>query len=101
MRPVAVAVPVPFLDLLTYTVPAPLEMPPVGARVRVPLGRRTVTGIVVEAPAAVPADVEVKDIVEAVDLTPFLDAGLSEAEALERVADIVAVGIRGTFAGKD
>jgi len=69
---ISVAVPVPFLDLLTYSVPGSLEIPPVGARVRVPLGRRTVIGIVVEAPATLPDDMEVKDIVEAVDQAPFL-----------------------------
>jgi primosomal protein N' (replication factor Y) len=48
LRLISVAVPVPFLDLLTYRVPDSLSTPPVGARVRVPLGTRTVTGIVVE-----------------------------------------------------
>ena len=35
MRLISVAVPVPFLDLLTYNVPPSIELPPVGARVRV------------------------------------------------------------------
>jgi primosomal protein N' (replication factor Y) len=45
---VQVAVPVPTLDLLTYAVPAGTPVPPIGARVVVPLGPRIVTGIVVE-----------------------------------------------------
>ena len=45
---VQVAVPVPNLDLLTYAVPEGSPVPPVGARVVVPLGPRTVTGLVVE-----------------------------------------------------
>ena len=45
---VQVAVPVPNLDLLTYAVPEGTPVPPVGARVVVPLGARIVTGIVVE-----------------------------------------------------
>jgi primosomal protein N' (replication factor Y) len=45
---VQVAVPVPNLDLLTYAVPAGAPVPPIGARVVVPLGSRIVTGIVVE-----------------------------------------------------
>ena len=45
---VQVAVPVPNLDLLTYAVPDGSPVPPVGARVVVPLGSRIVTGIVVE-----------------------------------------------------
>ncbi len=45
---VRVAVPVPNLDLLTYLVPAGTAAPALGARVVVPLGTRSVTGIVVD-----------------------------------------------------
>jgi primosomal protein N' (replication factor Y) (superfamily II helicase) len=44
---VHVAVPVPTLDLLTYRVPPGAPPPAVGARVVVPIGTRSVTGIVV------------------------------------------------------
>ncbi len=47
MRLIAVAVPVPMLDALTYGVPDGFPMPTIGARVLVPLGQRTLTGIVV------------------------------------------------------
>jgi primosomal protein N' (replication factor Y) len=43
---ISVAVPIPQLDLLTYCVPTGVPMPAVGARVVVPVGSRTVTGIV-------------------------------------------------------
>ena len=43
---VHVAVPVPGMDLLTYAVPADHGLPAIGARVIVPLGSRSVTGIV-------------------------------------------------------
>jgi len=46
MRLVRVAVPVPALDSLTYSVPEELPSPAVGARVLVPLGNRIVTGCV-------------------------------------------------------
>lgn len=46
-RRVAVAVAVPFLPALTYRVPDNEVVPPVGARVVVPLGQRLVTGCVV------------------------------------------------------
>jgi len=46
-RLVAVAVAVPFLPALTYSVPDNESVPPVGARVIVPLGQRLVTGCVV------------------------------------------------------
>ena len=47
MRLVAVAVPVPALDTLTYSVPDEFPAPAIGARVLVPLGSRTMTGVVV------------------------------------------------------
>jgi primosomal protein N' (replication factor Y) len=50
MRAIAVAVPVPGLGPLTYTVPDGLPDPAIGARVLVPLGKRTVTGVVLHAP---------------------------------------------------
>jgi primosomal protein N' (replication factor Y) (superfamily II helicase) len=46
VRTILVAVPVPGLGALTYTVPDEMPMPPAGARVLVPLGKRTMTGIV-------------------------------------------------------
>jgi hypothetical protein len=46
VRAIAVAVSVPCLGPLTYDVPDRFPMPPVGARVLVPLGPRVVTGIV-------------------------------------------------------
>jgi primosomal protein N' (replication factor Y) (superfamily II helicase) len=49
MRLIQVAVPVPQLDALTYSVPPELPDPVIGARVLVPLGRRVLTGIVVSA----------------------------------------------------
>jgi primosomal protein N' (replication factor Y) (superfamily II helicase) len=44
---VSVAVPVPFLELLTYRVPDGMRSPVRGARVVVPLGKRSVTGIAI------------------------------------------------------
>ena len=48
MRLVRVAVPVPALDSLTYSVPDDAPTPVVGARVLVPLGPRVLTGCVVD-----------------------------------------------------
>jgi primosomal protein N' (replication factor Y) len=72
VRLVSVAVPVPFLDRLTYRVPDHFELPPVGARVRVPVGSRTLTGCLIEQSAAAPDPDAIKDIVEVVDREPFL-----------------------------
>jgi primosomal protein N' (replication factor Y) len=70
---IAVAVPVPYLDLLTYRVPDSMDPPAIGARVRVPVGSRTVTGVVIDrvdpAEAQPP---ELKDVIEVVDPEPLL-----------------------------
>ena len=64
--------PVPGLGLLSYRVPG-RPAPPKGARVRVPLGSRTVVGCVVEPDAAAPADVTtLRDVVAVLDDEPFL-----------------------------
>jgi primosomal protein N' (replication factor Y) len=68
-----------------------MPVPPAGARVRVPLGRRTVTGVVVDASAAAPLDAEVKEIAEAIDREPFLPR--SVLELCRWVADYYMAGI--------
>jgi len=49
MRQIQVAVPVPQIDPLTYSVPDEFPDPVVGVRVLVPVGKRTMTGVVVVA----------------------------------------------------
>ena len=79
---ISVAVPVPFLDLLTYRVPDGLALPSVGARVRVPLGPRTVTGIVVSQDAGsgsrMPEPDAIKDVAQVLDQQPFLPPSVVE-----------------------
>ena len=90
MRKVSVAVPVPFLDLLTYNVPDGLTLPPIGGRVRVPVGSRVLTGCVVEYPSEPGAD-ELKDVIDVVDNDPLL---LPDVVALCRwVADYYLAGV--------
>jgi primosomal protein N' (replication factor Y) (superfamily II helicase) len=91
VRLVSVAVPVPYLDRLTYRVPEPLELPVVGARVRVPVGSRTVTGCVVQQTADAPDPDAVKDIVEILDREAFLPPGV--VKLCEWVADYYLSGI--------
>jgi primosomal protein N' (replication factor Y) len=91
VRLISVAVPIPFLDLLTYNVPAQFAMPAVGARVRVPVGTRTVSGCVVEAPAAGAAPAEVKDVLDIVDVDSFLPPAI--VELCRWVADYYLAGI--------
>ncbi len=76
MRLASVAVPVPFLDILTYRVPDGVPLPARGARVVVPLGKRSVTGIVVDPAGSLetgqtPPD-KIKSILEILDDEAFL-----------------------------
>jgi primosomal protein N' (replication factor Y) (superfamily II helicase) len=71
MRLVRVAVPVPALDSLTYSLPDEFPMPPAGSRVLVPVGSRVLTGCVVAADG-VEEPIRVKPIVEILDREPFL-----------------------------
>ncbi len=82
MRLAWVAVPVPALDLLTYLVPDSLDLPPVGARVLVPVGTRRMTGLVVRAE-------EVRESV----LRPFDSHGVAPSGAAEgrRAQDAVSL----------
>ncbi len=91
MRYVSVAVPVPFLDRLTYNVPDHLDLPVVGARVRVPVGSRTLTGCVVQQSADASDPESVKDIVEVLDREPFLPPGV--VKLCEWVAEYYLAGI--------
>jgi primosomal protein N' (replication factor Y) len=77
---VGVAVPVPLRRTFTYRVPpGRSEGLALGGRVRVPLGRRTVKGTIVQLPAGEPpADVVVKDVIEPLPGSPALDASLLE-----------------------
>ncbi|HYN07859.1 MAG TPA: primosomal protein N' [Vicinamibacterales bacterium] len=71
-RIVAVAVPVPGLGVLGYRVPGRAAVPPKGARVRVPLGQRTVVGCVVGAQPDLAPGAALKDVEEVLDEEPFL-----------------------------
>ena len=76
---VEVAVPIPLRQALTYEVPAafaPLARP--GARVRVPVGKRKLTGVILAIPEAPPEGVELRPVDAVVDLEPILSAELLE-----------------------
>jgi primosomal protein N' (replication factor Y) len=92
VRTVAVAVPVPLLDALTYAVPDGMPWPAIGARVRVPVGPRVLTGCVISrSEDEPPPGVSVKPLREIVDEAPFLPAPVVELCAW--VADYYLAGI--------
>src|SRR5688500_9208493 len=78
MRYVEVAVGLPVAGTYCYSVPLPLEAPPIGSRVLVPFGKRGVTGVVVRSPEQPPEGVEVRDFRRVLDDAPALSAELTE-----------------------
>jgi primosomal protein N' (replication factor Y) len=82
VRRIRVAVPVPALEALTYSLPNDFRDPAVGARVLVPLGKRVVTGVVIQPGAVIredePPSAErrtpspVKDVIDILDDDAFL-----------------------------
>ncbi len=90
MRLIQVAVPVPQLDTLTYAVPPEFPDPVPGARVLVPLGKRTLTGIVVgESPQGASRD-SIKPILDILDDIAFLPPDV--VSLVSWVADYYACG---------
>lgn len=76
---VALTPPIPGRGCLTYAVPEGLrERAVAGARVRVPLGRASRTGLVVGPAAVVPPSLSVRAILECLDSEPFLDRQVLE-----------------------
>jgi primosomal protein N' (replication factor Y) (superfamily II helicase) len=97
MRLVRVAVPVPALDSLTYSLPAEVQPPVVGARVLVPLGNRVLTGCVVDrTDAEEPPASTIKPIIEVLDAEPFLPEDVVRLATW--VADYYACGIGSALA---
>jgi primosomal protein N' (replication factor Y) len=69
---------VPALDLLTYAVPEGMPVPVAGARVVVPLGRRTLTGVVVGEAGPPDAAFELREVAAVLDTERFLPADVLE-----------------------
>ena len=87
---IAVAVPVPGLGVLSYLAPDRTAPPPKGARVRVPLGSRTITGCVVDAALARPTEAALRTVTDVVDEEPFLPSPVVDLALW--VADYYAAG---------
>ena len=97
MRLVRVAVPVPALDSLTYSLPSHFQTPVVGARVLVPLGSRVLTGCVVaSADADEPPASTIKPVIEILDAEAYLPADVVGLATW--VADYYACGIGSALA---
>ncbi len=95
-RLISVAVPVPGLGLLTYAVPLDQPMPAVGARVVVPVGPRTLTGVVMGEAAAADTAYTIKSIAQILDDTAFVPADV--LKLTEWVSDYYLAGPGATLA---
>lgn len=73
MSLVRVAVPVPALDALTYRVPDGLPSPAIGARVLVPVGKRLMTGVVLDRSGDSSEVTALKDVIDVLDEESFLN----------------------------
>jgi primosomal protein N' (replication factor Y) len=93
---VSVAVPVPTLGLLTYRVPAEQPMPAAGARVMVPVGPRTLTGVVLGEAAAADTAYTIKPIKHIVDDQAFVPPDV--VKLTEWVSDYYLAGPGATLA---
>jgi primosomal protein N' (replication factor Y) len=111
MRAIAVAVPVPGIGTLTYSVPDELPDPSIGARVLVPVGTRTLTGVVVSGDRGSrfedrgssrgspdvgssildPRSSDLRPLIDVLDGEPFLPPDVVELATW--VADYYACGI--------
>ncbi len=67
-----VAVPIPVHEALIYSVPESLAGLKPGSRVKVPIGRRQVVGIVMALREEAPENLKIKQILEALDVEPVL-----------------------------
>ena len=95
-RLVSVAVPIPALSLLTYTVPPELPMPAVGARVAVPVGPRTLTGVVMGEATAADVAYTIKPVKTVLDEHAFVPADV--IKLTEWVSDYYLAGPGATLA---
>ena len=96
MRLVSVAVPVPMLEPLTYALPEDVAVPPVGARVLVPLGTRMMTGCVLGTANGAGGEdsarsTQIKEVVDVLDDRPFLPDDVVALAVW--VADYYACGV--------
>ena len=74
-RVIQVAVPRPLHAVYDYQVPADLQLPAVGARVRVPFGRSATVGVCVATDVSSPHP-NLKDVTEVLDSEPVVPAEL-------------------------
>ena len=70
---VDIILPLAISDVYTYSIPATMQYPPLGVRVLVPLGRKTITGIVYRPhQGTLPETVKLREVIDVLDEQPVV-----------------------------
>ena len=70
---VDIILPLAISDVYTYSIPATMQYPPLGVRVLVPLGRKTITGIVYRShQGTLPETVKLREVIDVLDEQPVV-----------------------------
>ena len=70
-----IILPLAIADVYTYNIPSEIQYPQIGMRVLVPLGKKSIIGIIYrQHEGELPASVKVRDVLQIVDETPIITA---------------------------
>ena len=70
-----IILPLAIADVYTYNIPSEIQYPQIGMRVLVPLGKKSIIGIIYRKhEGELPANVKVRDVLQIVDETPIVTA---------------------------
>ena len=70
-----IILPLAIADVYTYNIPSEIQYPQIGMRVLVPLGKKSIIGIIYRKhEGELPASVKVRDVLQIIDKTPIITA---------------------------
>ena len=70
-----IILPLAIADVYTYNIPSEIQYPQIGMRVLVPLGKKSIIGIIYrQHEGELPASVKVRDVLQIIDDTPIVTA---------------------------
>ena len=70
-----IILPLAIADVYTYNIPSEIQYPQIGMRVLVPLGKKSIIGIIYRKhEGELPANIKVRDVLQIVDETPIITA---------------------------
>ena len=70
-----IILPLAIADVYTYNIPSEIQYPQIGMRVLVPLGKKSIIGIIYRKhEGELPANVKVRDVLQIIDDTPIVTA---------------------------